>query len=273
MPEVFDVYNYERQEEELGTDLFERFKMFHKSSSCKNFGTWLAYQKGYDPIIVIDSDCIIPPDFIAKHEEALMRKGDLWSNPIQGTGWYSRGFPVIFKDLDSWANMGLWENELDINGADRCARLPELPPKTPLQRPLTFAPYFPLSGMNVAFRREAIPFMMFLPNFVYNGFELRRHDDIWGGYIFQKFAHFKGKVMSYGEPYVFHQTVVDPEEDAQEEFGMMHLEPNFYAAVDIAFEKGFDYLHNSPIIKGTILETLIPAFELWHDMFDTGQGD
>lgn len=267
LPDIFDVYDYERQREELGDKLFEMFKQFHKSSSCKNFGTWLAYQRGYDPIIVIDSDCVIPPDFIAKHTEALMKTGDGWANTIQGTNWYPRGFPHHLRKMDSWANMGLWCNSLDLYGQDIVDRLPEMPPTDPVQTGVRFAPYFPLSGMNVAFRRESIPHMLFLPNFSYGGYNMRRHDDIWGGYIFQKFAQQNGKVMSYGDPNVFHHTVVDAQADANEEFGMIECEKEFYKKVDEMFADGASSFEELALEKGNILEPLDNAFRFWTLVF------
>ncbi|MDD4382502.1 MAG: hypothetical protein PHE21_04155, partial [Candidatus Dojkabacteria bacterium] len=56
------MFDYKAQEEYLG-DKYEAFaRLFHKSSSCKNLGHYIAYKEGYDIMIEIDSDCICPPD-------------------------------------------------------------------------------------------------------------------------------------------------------------------------------------------------------------------
>jgi hypothetical protein len=279
-PDNWDVYDYDRQREVLGEDLYKQFEMFHKSSACKTFGIWLAYERGFDPIIVIDSDCIIPPDFVAKHIEALLQSGDGWDNPLKGSGFYSRGFPYYERNKPVWAHMGLWENELDLYGTDRVGVqfVPKMPPK--LGRMSTGA-FFPLSGMNVSFRNDAAPYMMFLPNFMNGEEKFTRHDDIWGGYIFQMVARARGFALSYGDPLVFHDTVVIPEEDAKEEEAMIKYERKFYRFVEDALNMTLwwgqeiptpsevwgdlaDYVKRNPSIE---FEGLEPAFRFAADMF------
>lgn len=233
LPDQWEVYGYEKQREALGDELYEQFKMFHKSAACKQFGVWLAQRRGFDPIIVIDSDCIIPPDFVAKHIEMLLQRGDGWENPIEGTKFYSRGFPMYERKTPIAAHMGLWENELDLYGTDRLNQsyIPKLPPQ--FDRKLATG-IIPLSGMNVSFRNEAAQYMLFLPNFEFAGGKFTRHDDIWGGYIFQRVLKMLGFGVSYGKPIVFHDTVVVPQEDAAEEVMMIRHEREFYDEVDIA---------------------------------------
>lgn len=288
LPEKWDVFNYERQRQELGEDLYAQFEMFHRSSACKTFGIWWAHKQGYDPIIVIDSDCIVPPDFIAKHLEALMRTGNGWSNPLEGTGFYSRGFPYGERNKPVWAHMGLWENELDLYGTDRVGvgYIPKQPPTTGRISP---AAMFPLSGMNVSFRNDAAPYMLFLPNFKYTDtqrdWKFSRHDDIWGGFIFQLVAKAKGFVLSYGDPIVYHDTVVIPEEDAREEEAMINFEYRFYRFVEDAlalplwwgqetptptelYDELVEYLKDhSGYDDAECFTGLIPAFQFAANMF------
>lgn len=280
LPENWDVYGYDRQREVLG-DLYSQFEMFHKSAACKTFGLWLAYQRGFDPIIVIDSDCVIPPDFVAQHIEKLLSYGDGWENPLKGTGFYSRGFPYHERNKPLWAHMGLWENELDLYGTDRIGKTP--PAMPPFVAQASTGALFPLSGMNVAFRNDAAPFMMFLPNFAFNEEQFTRHDDIWGGYIFQKIARAKGFALSYGGPNVFHETVVIPEEDAAAEVSMIKYERDFYRMIDDAlshtlwwghedvldaqtvYDDIHAYLARSP--AGNIFDGLLPAFDFASQLF------
>jgi hypothetical protein len=276
LPKEFDVWGYARQLKALGPKLYKRFEQFHKSSACKNFGTWLAYKDGEaDTIIVIDSDCIVPSDLIAAHRQALALPGDQWANPLKGTGWYSRGYPHHLRHVDSWANMGLWTHELDLYGSDRVLALPNLPPSEPVCRSRVTASYFPLSGMNVAFRREAIPYMLFLPNFQTDDKEVfSRHDDIWGGYIFQKAVQVHHKVLTFGQPHVYHDTIVNPYEDAAEEVPMIKYEKEFYRAVDLILGSKqesayvmFTALANNMGRMFPVFRNLKPAFEFWRDAF------
>ena len=286
-PDSFEVYDYARQEKEMGKDLYKQFEQFHRSAACKNFGTWLAYKQGYDVIIVIDSDCIVNEGFVQEHLIALSTKGIGWLNPLRGTGFYSRGFPYSKRSQEKWCHMGLWTNELDLYGTDRVGKT-DIPkePKELFDAEYN-APYagrgapahFPLSGMNVSFKREAIPYMLFLPNFDYgepdNFYGFRRHDDIWGGYIFQKIAHAKNKALSYVHPYVFHDTVVVPEEDAVEEVAMIKYEDDFYNFIDrVSIELWqedsaftiFDTLAYMAIYSDEF-SGLKEAFQFWADAF------
>lgn len=281
LPESWDVYGYARQREILGEEMYKGFEMFHKSSACKTFGVWLAHQRGFDPIMVIDSDCVIPPDFVGRHIEALLGTGSGWDNPIRGTGFYSRGFPYHERSKPLWAHMGLWDNELDLYGTDRVGRV-DIPRVAPLVQGMSTGATFPLSGMNVSFRNDAVPYMLFLPNFQFGDQRFCRHDDIWGGYIFQAVARAKGFALSYGGPNVWHDTVVIPEEDALEEEAMIKYEREFYRTVDDALSHTLWWGHSDDITptgvyddivsylerkRGGPFDALIPAFDFAADMF------
>ena len=231
----FTMYGYDAQKKELGEKLYKMFQRFHKSSACKNFGTWLAWKRGYETIIVIDSDCIVPIGFVERHLEALEQTWDGWGNPLTGTGMYSRGFPYSKRNIEVVANMGLWTRELDLYGKDRVehdGKLPTEPCVHLKMNTVGTSEHFPLSGMNVAFKAKYVPYMLFLPNFSSGSEKFTRHDDIWGGYIFQKIVHQKGKLLSVGAPCVVHDTVVDAVQDAKDEEAMIKYEDAFYARVD-----------------------------------------
>ena len=92
----------------------------------------------------------------------------------------------------------------------------------------------PLCGMNNAFLREVIPAYFFLPNFKIGNWVVSRHDDIWGGYIFQKLAHKKEDLISFGKPIVFHERESYQPRVLHYEHYMHILEPYFYEVVDAA---------------------------------------
>lgn len=261
------IYDYKKQEEKLGK-LYKDFEKFHKSSACKNFGHWLAYNEGYDIIIGIDSDCICPKDIVEKHIEALQGEGYGWENPLKNVGFYPRGFPYSQRDWEIVFNMGLWNNVLDINGADR--QLTE-PTEPKIKGTEVVGGIIPLSGMNWACKREFIPYLFFLPNFDYRGLKFRRHDDIFGGYIFQKFLKKLKKSISYGEPIVKHETEIIPEEDAKAEEAMNKYDDEFYEIIDLAFSEmspKTDLLKRfNPKFEGTKFEALEDTIKLWKKMY------
>ena len=176
--------------------------------------------------------------------------------------------------------MGLWENELDLYGTDRIGQTP--PKMPPYTDKVSSGALFPLSGMNLSIRNDAAPFLMFLPNFTFGNYKFTRHDDIWGGYIFQLVARAKGFALSYGQPTVFHDTIVIPEEDAAEEEAMIKYEKEFYDMATHAFVHAFGHgIENvTPTDLYDELATLIgsdtnspfkelaPAFDFAADLFD-----
>ena len=281
LPGCLEMFGYARQKQELGDELYAMFERFHKSSACKQFGLWLAYKRGYKKVIVIDSDCIVPERFVELHSSLLESGGTAcggWGNPLAGTYLYSRGYPYSQRNWKMGAHMGLWTNELDLYGTDRVGKkdLPKTPDEKYYNQYVRTAAFFPLSGMNVSFNREVIPFMLFLPNFKSDkGEKFSRHDDIWGGYIFQKLMQKKHYALSYGKPFVFHDTVVVPREDAKEERAMIKYEDDFFYFIDSMLDlrpqlkeataqQVFEYLADtSKLSPGyAIFKDLLPAFAL-----------
>ena len=282
MPDDFEVFDYDRQEEFLGEELYAKFEKFHKSSACKNFGHLYAYKKGFDIIIGLDSDCIVPPNFIADHLEGLMMKSTGWVNTIKNSGWFPRGFPFSQRNLRTAFSLGLWENELDLYGTDRAQRLPELPPPSPcavLAHEVADG-MTALSGMNWACWAECIPALLFLPNFEYRPdieeaklYKFRRHDDIWGGYIFQALMAKRDERLVFGHPIVFHDTVVVAEEDAAEEEDAIAFENSFYNAVDVLMtevefgdydEMFYDFYKKAEVAwANSEWQPLVDAMEFW----------
>lgn len=247
---------------------FPLFRYIHKSSASKNYALYKAYLSGSKTIFIIDSDCIIPKDFQKKHTKALLQKAGLWDNPLQGTGFYSRGYPCQNRNKRIVANIGLWKGTLDINGTDRTENEPTKPVMSGNRISTSFVPF---SGMNIAIIRDAIPALFFLPNIG----NLKRHDDIFGGYIFQAIAKKKEDCISYGEPFVFHQTDVVPEEDAIEEKEMRYSQDLFNRIVDRAITKlpigtyvsMYSDFVDKVEFKGTMFEDFKEPMQLWIKIF------
>lgn len=227
LPERWEVYDYEKQESILGDD-YEYFKNFHKSSAVKNFGHFLAWNGEYDIIMGLDNDCIPGRDFVEQHIKNLEMDSYTWENPLSNTEWFSRGFPYSARKAKTALSMGLWTNELDLYGTDR-VQYPDRQTTAPMFHGTRVAQnYIPLSGMNWATWRENIPDLLFLPYM--DGF--KRADDIWGGYIFQKKMQERNQRIVYGLPFVFHDTVVNPQEDADDEVKMIEWEDRFFDSID-----------------------------------------
>jgi hypothetical protein len=289
LPGDWTVYDYLAQEELLGPEMYKRFEVFHKSSACKSIGSFIAWKTGMDIVIGLDSDCIVPPNFISSHLEAMLSTAGGWTNPIAKTGWYARGYPYAERHRQVIGNLGLWEHELDIYGKDRVEM--GTPPSSPMVTVshLVADGFLPFSGMNWAIWAWAVPAFLFLPNFEYlhgddKNYRFRRHDDIWGGYIFQSCMNLLGCRLAYGDPVVYHDTIVDAVKDAEEEEAMVEFESFFYNAVDSAFAKivAMDTYEDTfkafaKIVEvdwiGTEFEPLIEPIRFWSELFSNSHID
>jgi hypothetical protein len=246
LPAEWKIFGYDAQKEVLG-DLYDDFaRMFHKSSACRVFGHVWAYKEGFEVIIGLDSDCIVKRNFIRDHTQFMNKDyGSGWTNPI-GYPHYSRGYPYSQRAWQIKANMGLWENVLDINGKDRESNEP-----TSIKILGSTVPqgFFPFSGMNWAIHRDAIWGFLFLPNIDSDGSQFRRIDDVWGGYIFEHLLRKMKWSTMMGYPIVYHDTIVDAQADADEEEAM-------YAHED-AFIESIDYVMDAVRPKDTMAEAML----------------
>ena len=277
LPDSWDIYDYNRQKKELGDELYAAFETFHKSSACRNFGHWVAYRRGFDIIIGLDSDCNVPKDFVTTHINNLVKQGYGWVNPIEDTNWFPRGYPYFERTRKIVLSMGLWSNELDVNGLDRVHN--GKPPKSPkVERNKLAHSVLPLCGMNFAMWSRAVPGFLFLPNYDNGSEKFRRYDDIWGGYIFQKLMQKQKDMITYGLPIVYHDTVIDAQDDAEKEAMGVSYEEFFYKLVDSIMKEvdvgGYSYMFSKfskiapKYFKGTVFEQLLPAFEFWSKLYE-----
>lgn len=224
----------------------------HKSAASRNFGHVVAVREGYDVIVALDYDCRPAPGWLGEHLnrlttviEAPAIRGH-WVNSITAEGFYARGYPYEYRNPEASAvddttvsgqvklNMGLWNNILDLNGVDK---LPAEPPYDPGVRPgpnHVALGMLPLCGMNTAFTADITPAYFFLPDVWVNGWQLSRHDDIWGGYVLQKLMAINGDLVTFGHPIVEHTKQTKLERVVMLEQWMHMMARQFYDAVDAA---------------------------------------
>lgn len=166
----------------------------------KNRGVREAVRRGADVVVVVDGDCYPTDD--APTLDVLVEKHvrSLDAQPVrmyaQVTDPPSRGTPYfdVTATMPVAASMGFW-----LNVPDYCAvrQLSFAAKPMTFVRETVYGRYFPLCGMNLAFRpREWWPWCQFI--------EVSRFDDIWQGWLWQKEAYRRRACFNLAGPLVYH---------------------------------------------------------------------
>lgn len=192
----------------------------HEGCACtKNRGIEAAMQAGSEIVIVLDDDCF--PDqnqefaeFIEAHERALepqpVNMFQVVTNPpSRGTPYYNRTITMPVA-----ASMGFWRGIGDYDAPSQLVH-GAMNPMEFRQEPI-HGRYFPLCGMNLAFRVTEWPWCRFI--------NVPRFDDIWHGFLWQRKAFADGKCFNLAGPIVNHSRQSNVWANLKDE--VMNLERN-----------------------------------------------
>jgi hypothetical protein len=178
------------------------FQQDERQEGCavtKNKGIARAIREGAAILVVLDDDCF-PHEgqsfesFVAAHEAALKPQ------PVpmfrQVTTPASRGTPYFTRTVTMpvAASMGFWSEVGDYDAPGQLVHGARNPMTFDCQA--VFGQYFPLCGMNLAFRVDQWPWCQFV--------DVPRFDDIWQGFLWQRKAYAEGLCFNLGGPIVRH---------------------------------------------------------------------
>ena len=254
-------YDYAQQKEFMGGHYPA---IPHRSAASRNFGHVVAYREGYDVVVALDYDCRVPAGWLKQHLEALVdvveararrpARDNGWVNSITADGFYARGYPYEYRhpdhatEIDATAtgtvkvNMGLWNNVVDLNGIDRLGNDAPYAPGTYDDENRIALGNIPVCGMNTAYTADLTPAYFFLPDVWVQdgspgGWQLSRHDDIWGGYILKRLMDRRGDLFSYGNPIVEHTRLTPAERTTKIEHYMHLMARDFFAIVERSLDR------------------------------------
>lgn len=203
-----------------------------RSSACRSYGYYKAWQREPDFIITLDNDCY--PDgspLVEGHRSMLKQSATLdWVSATPEQWEYCRGFPYgIRGESETWLNHGVWSGVPDFDAA------------TSLHNPkVRFKPvessvviprwnFFPMCGMNLAWRTELTPalyFGLFGPDY---GFD--QYDDIWAGVLVKKVLDHIGYAARSGFPSVEHRKQSNVFVNMKKQAPGMQMNEVFWATV------------------------------------------
>lgn len=209
---------------------FEQDKDRSGCAKTKNRGVAAALRKGPGTIIILDDDCFPLSErepeplhrFIHRHMDALEpQEVEMYEQvtdpPSRGTPYFTRT-----RTMPVAGSMGFWEHVGDYDAPGQLvhgATCPMTFKKAPI-----FGKYFPLSGMNLAFRVGWAKHVEFV--------DLPRWDDIFMGYVWQRVAYQLGFCFNLGGPVVRHSRQSNVWENLKDE--AKYMEANETLWRDIA---------------------------------------
>lgn len=187
-------------------------------------------------IITLDDDEIPLGDPIQDHIDQLNRQVPIsW---ISTASDYMRGFPYgVRKEAPVMLSHGVWEGVYDWDAPSQL-----LKGDTSVDFYKGVIPkgiYAPICGMNLAFRREALPYIYFAPVGQFKGAE--RWDDIYMGVmVIKKFAELNWAITT-GYAKVLHDRASNPFTSlAKEATGILHGEEFWKDPENYKGDKWFD---------------------------------
>ena len=229
VPEAACVLSWDSIERDLGDDAWI---VSRKNAGIRIAGYLEAARRGADVIATIDDDCYPAGDaFMRSHLDALFQTPRWVTSAMNMT---ARGVPYRNRgQLQSvHVNAGLWRTVGDYDAPHSLVLGADLQPFDPVAHPRIIArgQYVPVSTMNVAFRREALP-LMYLP-LMGQGQPYDRFDDIWGGVILKKVCDHLGWHVSVGRPVVDHHRASNPFRNLVKEAAGIERNETFWGDVD-----------------------------------------
>ncbi|MEZ6036717.1 MAG: hypothetical protein R3F29_04510 [Planctomycetota bacterium] len=189
--------------------LGERAWIVPRRTDCvRSFGYWLAWQRQPDMILTLDDDCMPPGGeprgFLQAHWDRLEQGGnhDAWVSTTGGT--IPRGVPYHHRERRTRCvlNHGLWTNVIDYDAVTQLGQVRTPTDCTFPDQTIPRGSYFPMCGMNLAWRPELTPALYFLLMGKAHGVD--RFGDIWSGLFTKRICDHFGWAVNSGSPTVHH---------------------------------------------------------------------
>lgn len=184
-----------------------------RTDCVRSWGYLQAYWDGADYIITLDDDCLPGhnPHQLGDHVGNLDSSLG-WVSTIAAETFTPRGYPTDSLSLRTVINHGTWDNVPDVDGETQLA-LNGVYHYTHVEQDIPAGKFFPMSGMNLSWRREATPFMWFGlqgcdPKGERWGYD--RFGDIWCGLFAKRICDHLGYTIHSGYPIVRHDRASDP---------------------------------------------------------------
>lgn len=223
---------------DVNADLHKKAWIFPKFSSARrSYGIWKAWQLHPDMIVTLDDDCFPerPDYFLKEHWNNLQYKVCLgWTTSIPQTervNFAPRGYPYLPRNkFEIMVSHGLWSNVPDLDAPTQLTN-PDLRMREVTTRKLiTLYNYFPMCGMNLAFKPQVADLMYFGlqgPEWPFQQF-----DDIWAGIVAKKILDINAFGVVSGCPSVRHDRASNVYKNLEAQTPGITVNEKFWVWVD-----------------------------------------
>ncbi|MCR9243869.1 MAG: hypothetical protein NXI31_02475 [bacterium] len=198
-------YSWRDIDERFGDDSW----IVPRRTDCvRSFGYHDAWTRKPDMIVTLDDDCLpnsaSPIGFLDDHWQRLESGGnhDAWVSTTSGT--IPRGVPYEARERQQRCviNHGLWEHVIDYDAVTQLQQLRNPTAVEPVDQTIPRGHYYPMCGMNLAWRPEITPALYFLLMGRDHGVD--RFGDIWAGLLSKRICDHLGYAINSGSPTVHH---------------------------------------------------------------------
>lgn len=222
---------------DIDAELGDKSWIIPRRTDCvRSYGYYKAWQMQPDMIVTLDDDCYpMTPGgagFLQKHWDRLNAKGQDEAWHESGEGIKTRGIPY-YQSHRTWPvalNHGMWTRVPDYDAPTQMleARFPHV--FTFSNQTIPAGKYYPMCGMNVAFRPEVVPAFYFL--LMGKSYEFDRFGDIWAGIFLKKICDHLGYAVNSGDPAVDHQRASNVFSNLKKEAPGLEVNETLWSAVD-----------------------------------------
>ncbi len=199
--------------------------IYNKNDGVRNLGfAYIAkYLPEVDTIITLDDDVLPIGDPIQDHLDALNQKVPVsWMSTASE---YMRGFPYCVRgEAEVVLSHGVWEGVKDWDAPTQLVKGNQN--VSFYKGPIPKGVYYPMCGMNIAFKRKMLPYMYFAPMGYRVGMD--RFADIWLGIVSKRIIDEKGWAVVTGQAKVQHNRASNVWKNLQKEARGLELNETFW---------------------------------------------
>ncbi len=245
-----------------------------RTDCVRSFGYLKAYEEGVDMIVTLDDDCYPQGSaFLSRHFEKLSCMANPAAWVSTGHGPLPRGIPYYHqnRELECMLNHGLWSGVPDLDAVTQLMTVRSNLTFEPVDQVIPKGMFFPMCGMNVAFKPFLAPAMYFL--LMGKDWPFDRFGDIWCGIFVKKICDHLGFAVFSGQPQILHKRASNVWSNLHKETSGYEVNETLWQAVDsIVLTKGtvrdcYKELADKLPVFDDYWAQLKKAMNIWADIF------